>query len=107
MSAPASPERAAALREAFLAACAGELRALKPGNVHVHAAGHGMAVADFERSAAVAAEPLCRPRAPIGAPIRDAVPATRAPVGIKTNLGILLLPAPLPPPPQPHGDPRA
>ena len=28
-------------------ACLMELRALKPGNVHVHAPGHGMTVADL------------------------------------------------------------
>src|SRR5258708_40123989 len=95
MSASASPERAAALREAFRAACAGELRALKPGNVHVHAGGHGMTVADFERSAEVAAAPLCRPGAAVGARIRDAVAATRAAVSVNTNLGIVLLAAPL------------
>ena len=60
MSSPVSPEagRRAALRRAYLEACALELRALKPGNVHVHAAGHGMTAADFERSAAASVEPL-------------------------------------------------
>src|SRR5690348_16125347 len=84
-----------ARRAAFIAACALELRALKPGNVHVHAAGHGMTVDDFTRSAEAAADPLCRPGAAVGERIRAAVAATRAAVGVNTNLGIVLLAAPL------------
>ena len=80
---------------AFRAACATELAALKPGNVHVDAAGHGMTAADFLRSAEVAAEPLCRAGAALGARVLGAVAATRAAVGQNTNLGILLLCAPL------------
>jgi triphosphoribosyl-dephospho-CoA synthase len=86
---------AAAIAAAFRAACAAELAALKPGNVHVHAAGHGMTVNDFLRSADTAAAPLCRSGAPLGARVLDAVAATRAAVGQNTNLGILLLAAPL------------
>jgi triphosphoribosyl-dephospho-CoA synthase len=97
MSSPVSPEagRRAALRRAYLEACALELRALKPGNVHVHAAGHGMTAADFERSAAASVEPLAATAMSVGRRIRDAVAATRAAVGCNTNLGIVLLAAPL------------
>ena len=49
-----------ALHAAFVAACETELRALKPGNVHVYADGHGMSVDDFRASAIAAADPLCR-----------------------------------------------
>ncbi len=83
------------IEAAFLAACAEELSAPKPGNVHVHAAGHGMSVADFARSAAVSAPLLCAPGAPLGRRIRDAAAATRDAVGQNTNLGILLLCGPL------------
>jgi triphosphoribosyl-dephospho-CoA synthase len=83
------------LRRAFTDACTLELRALKPGNVHDYAAGHGMSVGDFVRSAAAAAEPLCRSGSTVGERIRDAAAATRATVGCNTNLGILLLAAPL------------
>ena len=38
---------------AYQDACLAELAALKPGNVHVFAAGHGMTVAQFEASARV------------------------------------------------------
>ncbi len=79
----------------FRDACAIELDALKPGNVHVHAPGHGMTSADFLRSAEAAAETLCRPGASLGARVLAAVTATRAAVGQNTNLGIVLLCAPL------------
>lgn len=81
--------------EAYRAACLDELRALKPGNVHDFAAGHRMEVADFETSAAVSAGPLSRPGVRVGARVRAAVEATRAAVGQNTNLGIVLLCAPL------------
>lgn len=80
---------------AFVAACQAELQALKPGNVHVHAAGHGMTVADFLASAEASAPLIARAGAPVGARILGAVTATRAVCGQNTNLGILLLTAPL------------
>ncbi|KAA2237503.1 triphosphoribosyl-dephospho-CoA synthase [Salinarimonas soli] len=80
---------------AYRAACHEELRALKPGNVHDFAAGHRMAVSDFETSAVLSAGPLTEPGARVGARVLAAVEATRAAVGQNTNLGILLLCAPL------------
>jgi triphosphoribosyl-dephospho-CoA synthase len=80
---------------AFVEACVEELAALKPGNVHVHAAGHRMTVADFVRSAEVSGPLLCQAHAPLGWRIREAAAATRAAVGQNTNLGILLLCGPL------------
>jgi len=91
----ARPIDAAALRGAFLRACRAELEALKPGNVHVHAEGHGMTVKDFLVSAEAAAGPLCEPRKSAGARIRAAVEASWAAVPLNTNLGIVLLSAPL------------
>ncbi len=87
--------REAATRAAFVAACAEELAVPKPGNVHVHANGHGMTVADFMRSAEAAAPALCRHGAALGERILGAVVATRAEVGQNINLGIILLAAPL------------
>ncbi|AWB09280.1 triphosphoribosyl-dephospho-CoA protein (plasmid) [Azospirillum humicireducens] len=78
-----------------MAVCRVEVMALKPGNVHVHAAGHGMTVADFLLSADVAAPEIARPGASVGERILRAVRATRAAVNCNTNLGILLLTAPL------------
>ena len=99
MSSPASPEHAMsrneALQRAYIAACRLELRALKPGNVHVLSEGHGMTVAQFEASALASAPALAAPGKPVGERIRDAVAATHAAVGCNTNLGIVLLAAPL------------
>lgn len=83
------------LRIAYLDACRAELRALKPGNVHDFAPGHRMAVADFEESARVSAPHLAAPGAPLGARVERAMSATMAAVGQNTNLGILLLCAPI------------
>jgi triphosphoribosyl-dephospho-CoA synthase len=80
---------------AFIAACRDELEAPKPGNVHVYAPGHGMTVAQFEHSAVAAAGPLCAPGARVGPRIRGAIEATIGAVGTNTNLGIVLLCAPL------------
>jgi triphosphoribosyl-dephospho-CoA synthase len=81
--------------DAFEAACLAELDALKPGNVHRHAPGHDMTTMDFERSAAAAAPSMGDPRLSVGERILAAVEATREAVGCNTNLGIVLLCAPL------------
>lgn len=86
---------AAAVGEAFEHACLEELAALKPGNVHVYAAGHGMTLRDFEASAAVTAEVMARPGLSVGERIYESVEATNSAVGCNTNLGIVLLSAPL------------
>lgn len=80
---------------AFIAACEAELQAPKPGNVHVFAGGHGMTAADFVSSAEAAAPFIAASRATVGARIAGAVEATWARVGQNTNLGIILLCAPL------------
>lgn len=92
MSRPLPPD---AIAQAFHNACLAELDALKPGNVHRHSAGHSMSVADFEQSARAAAAPLSRPGLTTGTRIRRAVEATINAVGKNTNLGIILLAAPL------------
>jgi triphosphoribosyl-dephospho-CoA synthase len=86
------PER---LAQAFIAACNDELAAPKPGNVHIFAGGHGMAAQDFIASAEAAAGPLTREGLSVGARILGAVEATFARVSLNTNLGIILLCAPL------------
>ncbi|TRW96960.1 triphosphoribosyl-dephospho-CoA synthase [Candidatus Methylobacter oryzae] len=87
-----SPEQ---LRELYLQACEVDVQAFKPGNVSVYAEGHDMTVADFRISAKVSAEPLCNPDYSLGEKIYYAVKATREAVGCNTNLGIILLCAPL------------
>lgn len=87
--------RHARLCEAVRDACETEIRALKPGNVGMHAAGHSMSVADFMLSAAAMAGPLTAPGRSVGRRILAAVEATRGVVGCNTNLGIVLLCTPL------------
>jgi len=83
------------LANAFEAACMDELEALKPGNVHIFADGHGMVVQDFMRSAEAAAAVIAQPELSVGQRILSAIEATRNAVGCNTNLGIVLLCAPL------------
>ena len=83
------------LSELYQQACEVELRAFKPGNVSVYADGHDMTVADFRLSAEVSAAPLCNPDYSLGEKIFYAVKATRQAVFCNTNLGIILLCAPL------------
>lgn len=80
---------------AFRAACLAELDALKAGNVHRFSEGHGMSVAQFEAAAQAAAPRIAREGAPAGARIEAAVRASLAATGLNTNLGIVLLCAPL------------
>lgn len=84
-----------AISAAFRAACHAELDALKAGNVHRFSAGHGMEVLHFERAAEAAAPCLTAPGARVGERIESAVAASLAATGLNTNLGILLLCAPL------------
>jgi triphosphoribosyl-dephospho-CoA synthase len=81
--------------DAYRAACRAEIEALKPGNVHVFADGHRMSAAQFLTSADVSAAPLCEPSRPVGPRILAAIRATREAVATNTNLGIVLLAAPL------------
>jgi triphosphoribosyl-dephospho-CoA synthase len=87
-----SPEHIAALvRES----CMLDVQAFKPGNVSFAAPGHGMTADQFVHSADAMIGPLTRSGASVGSRILDAVAATRAKVGCNTNLGIVLLLAPL------------
>ncbi len=83
------------LKEAYEYACEIELRAFKPGNVSIYADGHDMTVQDFRVSAEQSAAPITNREYGLGERIYYAVKATRAAVGCNTNLGIILLCAPL------------
>ena len=83
------------LCELYRQACDVDVQAFKPGNVSVYADGHDMTVADFRLSAEVSADPLCNSEYCLGEKIYYAVKATREAVGCNTNLGIILLCAPL------------
>ncbi|WP_110402462.1 triphosphoribosyl-dephospho-CoA synthase [Sphaerotilus hippei] len=87
--------RARQARQAFLRACHWDVAVRKPGNVSHLSTGHGMQARQFIDSALACADLLCRPGAAVGERIEAAVTATRARVGCNTNLGILLLCAPL------------
>jgi triphosphoribosyl-dephospho-CoA synthase len=89
---PSKPE---AIARSFHDSCLAELDALKPGNVHRLSDGHRMSVADFEQSAAAAAPIIGQRGISVGTRIRLAVEATQRAVGQNTNLGIILLAAPL------------
>jgi triphosphoribosyl-dephospho-CoA synthase len=83
------------LAAAYIEACLAELDAPKPGNVHRFAPGHRMEVEDFVRSAEASAAPIASRGARVGTRVRAAVDATLKAVGQNTNLGIILLCAPL------------
>lgn len=80
---------------AFLAACRLDVEAIKPGNVSIDSAGHGMTAAQFIASADAAAHGLFEPGARVGERILEAVRRTRDVAGCNTNLGIVLLVAPM------------
>ncbi len=84
-------EVAAAIRDA----CLTEIRAFKPGNVSLASPGHGMSARDFVASADAMAAVIAVPGASVGRRILRAIETTRAVVAFNTNLGIVLLCAPL------------
>ncbi len=83
------------LRGLYCQACEIELQAFKPGNVSVYSEGHDMTVDDFRISSDVSSSPITDPCYSLGEKIYYAVKATRDAVGCNTNLGIILLSAPL------------
>jgi triphosphoribosyl-dephospho-CoA synthase len=82
-------------RHAYLWACALDVAVRKPGNVSAVSPGHGMFAEQFITSAIVSADALFEPGAPVGQRIEGAIRDTQAAVGCNTNLGIVLLCAPL------------
>jgi triphosphoribosyl-dephospho-CoA synthase len=76
-------------------ACRLDVQAAKPGNVSVGSPGHGMHAEDFLASAEAIAVPLSEPGWKVGERIAAAIDATWRGVGMNTNLGIVLLAAPL------------
>lgn len=82
-------------RNLFLRACWLDVAVRKPGNVSVFSPGHRMQAEQFVASARAAAAPLLQPGARVGERIEAAMEATWQAVGCNTNLGILLLCAPI------------
>jgi len=91
----ATAQAIAHARACFLRACELDVAVRKPGNVSRASAGHGMQAALFISSAQAAVGPLFRPGARVGGRIEAAVDATWGVAGCNTNLGILLLCAPI------------
>ena len=96
------PEPSATQRQAieraqacYLRACELDVAVRKPGNVSRLSAGHGMQAALFSASARASAGPLFRPEARVGERIEAAVAASWDAAGCNTNLGIVLLCAPI------------
>ena len=83
------------VREAYLVACELDVAAIKPGNVSAVSPGHGMSGDDFHRSALASADAVSDLARGLGQRIQRAVAATHAAVCMNTNLGIVLLCAPL------------
>ncbi len=76
-------------------ACENEVSAPKPGNVNCFSGGHNMQIEDFINSAHAIAPVLARSDLSVGEMILQAIQATRTVVDCNTNLGIVLLFAPL------------
>ncbi len=83
------------LAQAYKIACLAEIEALKPGNVHIFADGHGMQVQDFIQSAEASSAVITQPELVLGERIYLSVEATWGAVNCNTNLGIILLCAPI------------
>ena len=83
------------IKQAIIWACEQEVNAPKPGNVNCFSDGHNMEVDDFLKSAHAIAEPLTDSALNVGQRIHQAIQATRKVVDCNTNLGIVILFAPL------------
>ena len=83
------------IHKAIVWACQQEVSAPKPGNVNCFSGGHQMSILDFIKSAHAIAPVLSQQHLSIGSLILQSVIATRQVVDCNTNLGIILLFAPL------------
>ncbi|HEC74617.1 MAG TPA: triphosphoribosyl-dephospho-CoA synthase [Methylophaga aminisulfidivorans] len=83
------------IEEAVFWACQHEVLAPKPGNVNANSDGHNMEVEDFLKSAKAIAPVMADSTLSVGEKILRSIQSTRAVVNCNTNLGIVLLFAPL------------
>ena len=83
------------LIDTYKHACSLDIQALKPGNVGQHVGTDELVADDFLHSAEVSAPPLTQTDIALGERILQSVQATRQAVGTNTNLGIILLIAPV------------
>ncbi len=80
---------------AWVQACELDILTFKPGNVSVYAAGHNMTADQFRHSSRVSAKSITDFALSLGEKIFYSIQDTRDAVGCNTNLGIVLLCAPL------------
>jgi triphosphoribosyl-dephospho-CoA synthase len=80
---------------AFLRACMLDVTVRKPGNVSLASPGHGMQADQFIAAAQAACGPLFARGASVGERIERAMSASLSAAGCNTNLGIVLLAAPI------------
>ncbi len=83
------------MAEAITWACITEVSSPKPGNVNLYSDGHNMSVQQFIDSAHAIAPILSNPAYSVGESILKSVEATKKVAHCNTNLGIILLFAPL------------
>lgn len=83
------------LADLYRHVCRIDIWALKPGNTSIYSGTSTLGIEDFLNSARVSAPPLADPGLALGERILQAVQATNQAVGTNTNLGIILLIAPL------------
>jgi triphosphoribosyl-dephospho-CoA synthase len=88
-------ELRAELISLYLHVCQLDVQSLKPGNISVYSGGNDLSVDDFLKSAEASAEPITHPNFSLGRRILNAVSTTQAAVNTNTNLGMVLLMAPL------------
>ena len=87
--------QASVFQDAAMISFIAEVNALKPGNVSQFSEGHGMTVDDFVKSAKLTCPILCDPTLSVGERVLEGVKVTMSEVGCNTNLGLLMLFAPL------------
>jgi triphosphoribosyl-dephospho-CoA synthase len=83
------------IRDSVIWACEHEVKSPKPGNVNCFSNAHDMEVQDFIDSAHAIAPVLAQSDQSVGTLILESIKATRMVVDCNTNLGIVLLFAPL------------
>lgn len=79
----------------YLHVCQLDIQSLKPGNISVYSGGKDLSVDDFLNSAEASVGPITEPNISLGRRILNAISATQASVNTNTNLGMVLLMAPL------------
>ena len=91
----ASQSQVSDFQDAVMSSFITEVTSLKPGNVSHFSEGHGMTVDDFIKSAELTSPILCDPTLSVGERVLEGVRVTMSGVGCNTNLGMLMLFAPL------------